>query len=64
MLLIVIFFLNPELNNANRFLRGGDGSQTAEYMYQEDALQQHVHDYNDKSKEEIITNIWNDGKYC
>ena len=59
-----ILFFNPELNNANRFLRGGSGSETAEYMYQEDALQQHVHDYYDKSREEIMTGLWDDGKYC
>jgi hypothetical protein len=51
------------LNNAQRFLRGGSASETAEYMYQEDALQQHGHDYFDKYLDEERTfNIMNDSK--
>jgi hypothetical protein len=46
------YFFYPELNNAQRFLRGGSASETAEYTYQEDALQQHAHDYIDRYKDD------------
>ncbi len=52
------------MNNAHRFLRGGDGAETVEYTYQEDALQEHFHDYDDKSKDYV--NLWSlnpDGKW-
>jgi hypothetical protein len=58
----VIYILKPELNNANRFLRGGDGSDTAEYTYQEDALQQHVHEYYDRYKDASLFPMSTDGK--
>jgi len=40
------------LNNAERFLRGGSGSDTATYQYQDDALQNHQHEYWDKQMDD------------
>ncbi len=52
----LLFFLNPVLNNEHYFLRGGSGSETAVYTYEQDALQEHTHWYYD-----FKTTGWNNG---
>ena len=49
----------PDLNEANRFLRGGPQSEALNI--QEDSLQDHTHNLNDPGHTHAYVDKWNDG---
>ena len=53
--------MTPDLNEANRFLRGGPQSEALDM--QEDSLQDHTHNLNDPGHTHAYVDKWNDGPY-
>ena len=53
--------MTPDLNEANRFLRGGPQSEALNM--QEDSLQDHAHNLNDPGHTHAYIDKWTDGPY-